>query len=122
MLLTSSGCAEAPLPQRQLRSDDCLRGLELSRLQAQIRRCNAVVAAFPDQPGPLNDRSLLHVLAGDDRAACSDVARARRLLAGLPPGNESKALGDELQLRGSSCAAPGQTALPATNAPSTPAP
>lgn len=113
--LLVGGCSEAPLPQRQLRADDCLRGLQLNRLDAQLRRCNQVVAAFPNQPGPLNDRYLLRSLAGDDDGACSDIAAAMPLAARLPSNAENDQLRSELKLRQSICLAP-------TSAPSAPAP
>ena len=67
-----AGCAEEPLPDRGLRRDDCLRELRLANLQERLTQCNAVVAAFPRDPAPLNDRYLLHSLAGNDSAACGE--------------------------------------------------
>jgi hypothetical protein len=118
------GCSEAPLPQRQLRADDCLRGLQLNRLDAQLRHCNQVVAAFPNQPGPLNDRYLLRSLAGDDDGACSDIATAMPLAARLPSNPENDELRSELKLRQSICRSPERAvASPTpTSAPSNPAP
>lgn len=120
LLTLVSGCAEAPLPQSQLRSDDCLRGLQIDQLQAQIRRCDTVVAAFPDRPGPLSDRSLLHMLAGDELAACRDVETATRLLSGQPASGALAALSNELQLRRATCPAPGASGT-LSDRPTTPA-
>lgn len=122
--LVGGGCGEAPLPQRQLRTDDCLRGLQLNRLEAQLQRCNQVVAAFPSQPGPRNDRYLLRSLAGDDVGACNDIATAIPLAAKLPTNPENDQLRSELKLRQSICQAPERAvAAPTpTSAPSAPAP
>lgn len=122
--LVGGGCAETPLPQRQLRADDCLRGLQLNQLEPQLRHCDAVVAAFPSQPGPLNDRYLLRSLGGDDAGACSDIAAATQLAARLPVNPENDQLRSELKLRQSICQAPVRApATPApTSAPSAPAP
>ena len=122
--LVGGGCSEAPLPQRQLRADDCLRGLQLNRLEAQLKRCNQVVAAFPSQPGPRNDRYLLRSLSGDDVGACSDIATAIPLAARLPTHPENDQLRSELKLRQSICQAPERAiATPTpTSAPSAPAP
>lgn len=119
LLSLVSGCAEAPLPGRQLRSDDCLRGLQVDRLQAQIRHCDTVVAAFPERPGPLSDRSLLHVLAGDEAAACRDVETATRLLALQPASSELEAIAEDLRVRRATCAQPDDRA---TRTPAAPAP
>ncbi|MFN7228307.1 MAG: hypothetical protein ACK5UG_04545 [Synechococcaceae cyanobacterium] len=86
---TAPGCSEAPLPEQRLRVDDCLQDVNPDRLQEAIRRCDRVVAAFPREPGPLNERYLLHTLAGNDPAACHDIRRAAALLkpqsAGVDP-------------------------------------
>jgi hypothetical protein len=122
LLVGLSGCAEAPLPETGPRSDDCLRDLQLKDLQDQIKRCNAVVAAFPDLPGPLNDRCLLRSLAGDDRGACSDIDAALRLAAARPGSAADRELLEELKLRQTICRAPQRAVSPPTNARSAPAP
>lgn len=106
MLLLASGCAEAPLPQRQLRSDDCLQNVQLDQLPEHIRRCNEVVAAFPDNPAPLNERYLLHSLAGNEEAACADIARAAALARSKPAGSLDPQLRTELALRQDLCREP----------------
>ncbi|MEX0588077.1 MAG: hypothetical protein WD136_02375 [Cyanobium sp.] len=102
-LLLLSGCAEEPLPQRQLRSDDCLQSVQLDQLAEQIKRCDAVVAAFPANPIPLNDRYLLHSLAGNEQAACADNARAVALARSSPAGSLDAQLLTELNLRQKLC-------------------
>lgn len=118
--LLGGGCAEAPLPGRQLRVDDCLRGLQLNQLDQQLEACDRVVAAFPLQPGPLNDRYLLRSLAGDDLGACRDIAAAVKLAPRQPASPELDQLRDELRLRQSICQAP--LRAPATPQPGPPAP
>ena len=44
-LLTA--CAEEPLPQRRINRSDCLRTIDMGHLPEALRRCDAVVAAFP---------------------------------------------------------------------------
>jgi hypothetical protein len=97
------GCAEAPLPEQGLRRDDCLRELSLENLQQRLRSCHAVVAAFPKDPAPLNDRYLLHSLAGDDRAACADLRRAVTLARAIPAAQLDDQLRIDLKVRESLC-------------------
>ena len=103
LLLLTSGCAEAPLPQRQVRSDDCLQTVQIDQLAEQIRRCDAVVAAFPTNPAPLNDRYLLHSLAGNEAAACADINRAAVLARAKPPASLDPQLRTDLNLRQQLC-------------------
>lgn len=110
--LLISACGEAPLPQRQLRSDDCLREVDPASLPALIRRCDAVVARFPRSPGPLNDRALLLSLAGRDREACAALARAHALARQAAPGSLDPQLLLDLRLRGELCRLPAGRDLP----------
>lgn len=102
-LLLLSSCGEADLPQRSLQPDDCLRDIRLDQLQPAIARCNQVVGAFPNDPGPRNERSVLLALAGDDAAACRDIAAAQRLIARATPGSLDKLLVSEVTMRQRSC-------------------
>ncbi|MCP9885440.1 hypothetical protein KBY97_09950 [Synechococcus sp. ATX 2A4] len=61
-------------------SDDCLREVTLEELPAALQRCDASVQAFPSDPRPLSERSVLHSLGGDQAAACRDIERAALLL------------------------------------------
>jgi hypothetical protein len=103
----TTACAEEPLPQRRLSSTDCLSDVRLDRLKEALRRCDAVVAAYPRDPLPLNERYLLHTLANDDRAACRDMARAGELARALPPGRLDPLLKQDLELRQADCRAVG---------------
>ncbi len=107
-LLLLSACGEAPLPQRQLRSDDCLREVQLDQLGPQIERCNQVVARFPRDPAPLNERYLLLSLAGRNREACDDIRRAIQLANAAQPDRVDAQLRLDLQLRGELCRSPGR--------------
>jgi len=102
-LLLLSGCSETELPQQQLRSDDCLRVLQLDALPAALQRCDQVVARFPRNPGPRNDRSLLLALSGDDAAACREIAAAQTLAARAPAGSLDPLVRQQLKLRNDSC-------------------
>ena len=102
---TLVACGEAPpLPRPELRSDDCLRELSLERLEAQLNRCNAVVAAFPRDPAPLNDRYLLHTLADRPQAACQDIRQA--LVLARRRSQLDAQLRQDLQLRAKLCGLP----------------
>lgn len=72
-------------------------------LKAAIARCDAVVAAFPRDPFPLNERFLLHTLNQDPKAACRDIRRAQALA--LAPGAPAidAILRQDLKLRLASC-------------------
>lgn len=102
-LLLLAGCSEAELPQQQLRSDDCLREIRLDALSMALQRCDKVVARFPRDPGPRNDRSLLLALRGDDTAACREIAAAQALAARAPAGSVDPLLRQQLKLRSDSC-------------------
>jgi hypothetical protein len=103
LALLVCACAEEPLPERKLTRDDCLRNVNLDRLGEAIQRCNTVVAAFPDDPQPLNERFLLHSLAGDNAAACRDIAKAAALAKKLPEDRIDPLLRKDLELRLQSC-------------------
>ncbi|MEX1317935.1 MAG: hypothetical protein AB1Z22_12535 [Synechococcaceae cyanobacterium] len=98
-------CREQPLPQQGgVRRDDCLREVTLDRLEEQIALCDEVVAAFPDDPDPRNDRYLLHSLAGNDTAACEDLREALRLAEQLPEDQLDAQLRSDLEVRRELCA------------------
>ena len=123
--LLLGGCVEEPLPQRPISREDCLQTVELEKLPEALERCNKVVAAFPKEPGPLNERFLLHTLAGDTAAACRDINQATALAAKLPAGKLDPILLQELEVRQKSCreGEPGAEPSPATPAsPSPPQP
>jgi hypothetical protein len=103
-VLACAGCAEAPLPRQAIRRDDCLRELKLANLSERLQACHAVVAAFPKDPAPLNDRYLLHSLTGDDRAACADLRRAIELAAAIPADALDGQLRSDLRVRAQLCA------------------
>jgi hypothetical protein len=102
VLLTAlllNGCAEEPLPQRPITREDCLREVTLE----DLARCDKVVAAFPKDPGPLNERFLLHTLAGATAAACRDIAKATALAARIPRDKLDPILREDLEVRQKSC-------------------
>ncbi|MFM7266557.1 MAG: hypothetical protein ACKOZW_13390 [Cyanobium sp.] len=97
------GCAEEPLPQRRLSHDDCLREVRMEAIAEALQRCDRVVAAFPRDPQPLNERFLLHSLRGDVDKACRDIAAAAKLAATLPADRLDPLLRNDLRLRAASC-------------------
>jgi hypothetical protein len=98
-----ASCAEEPLPQRRLSHDDCLREVRMEAIEEALRRCDKVVAAFPRDPQPLNERFLLHSLRGDVAKACRDIAAASKLAATLPANQLDPLLRQDLRLRTASC-------------------
>ena len=83
---------------------ECLRQVEMRKLGRAIERCNDVVAAHPRHPQPRNERALLHSLAGDNKAACSDSRAAAALLVRFPKSPPlDPLLTEEIQLRLKSC-------------------
>ena len=75
----------------------------MKQLRAAIARCDAVVAAFPRDPFPLNERFLLHTLNQDSRSACRDIRRAHGLAQRLPATAVDDLLRQDLRLRLASC-------------------
>ncbi len=97
------GCAEEPLPQRRISPSDCLRDLRMDQLDQSLQRCDLVVARFPRDPQPLNERFLIHTLRGDTVKACQDVAAAAKLVATRPSEPLDPLLRNDLRLRLASC-------------------
>ena len=100
------GCAEEPLPKAKPNREDCLRGLEMGKLKDAIARCDEVVAIYPKDPFPLNERFLLHTLNQDSPAACRDILRAQALAQKAKPGSVDELLRQDLKLRLASCQPP----------------
>jgi hypothetical protein len=103
LLAVLVGCAEEPLPQRRLTVDDCLRHVDVDQIKEAIQRCDEVVKSFPREPQPLNERFLLHSLAGDNAAACRDIAKATELARKVPQNKLDRQLRNDLNLRAASC-------------------
>ena len=61
------------------------------------------MAAFPANPSPLNDRYLLHSLAGNEAAACADIAKASSLARQIPANSLDPQLRNDLKLRQELC-------------------
>ena len=104
-LLTACGPAPAPAPKAQAPDPgECLNAVAIDQLQAAITRCDAVVAAHPVDPPPLNDRALLLSLAHQQGPACKDTAKAAALLAQRAPTEAvDPTMALEIQGRAASC-------------------
>jgi len=102
-----TGCAEEPLPQRRISTDDCLSEVRMEKLKEALESCNKVVAAYPNDPLPLNERYVLHTLAEDDKAACRDLAKALELATRIPAGRLDPILRHDLQIRRADCVSAG---------------
>jgi hypothetical protein len=102
-LLLVAGCAEEPLPQRRLSVDDCLTNVQLDKLKEALQRCDRVVATFPREPQPLNERFLLHTLNGEEQAACRDIRQAAQLARRIPAARLDRLLRRDLAMRVASC-------------------
>lgn len=109
MLLTGTlllqACGEADLPQRGVQVDDCLRDVNVQQIPQAIRRCDQVVAHFPRDPAPRNERALLLSLNGQDQAACQESAAALSLARQARPGTVDPLLSSELTMRHQNCLA-----------------
>jgi hypothetical protein len=101
--LLLSSCGDGALPERTLRRDDCLRDVDLAALPEAMRQCNQVVARYPQDPLPRNERSLLLALSGDDQGACRDIAVAHGLVQRAKAGSLDPLLVSEINVRRSSC-------------------
>lgn len=98
-------CSEADLPQRSVQPDDCLRNMQLDQLQQALKRCDQVVARYPQDPAPRSERALLLSLNGQDQAACREIEAAHALARQARPGSVDPLLASELRMRRQSCLA-----------------
>ena len=98
-----SSCSAPPEPgESQTRVDDCLRGVNLDRLPALLKHCDAVVEAFPEHPQPRKERALLLKLASKPQEACRDSLKAAALVKqGKHPVDAL--MRDEIDLRRRNC-------------------
>ncbi|MFM1811941.1 MAG: hypothetical protein RLZZ336_879 [Cyanobacteriota bacterium] len=103
--LLLQACSEADLPQRSVQADDCLRDVQLDQLQQALKRCDQVVARYPRDPAPRNERSLLLSLNGQDQAACREIEAAHALARQAKAGSVDPLLASELRMRRQSCLA-----------------
>ena len=121
-----TGCGPAPTPLAQVPDPgDCLNAVAIDQLEGAIARCDAVVAAHPLDPRPVNDRALLLSLAHRQGAACQDSAKAAALLARVAPGEAlDPTMAMEIRGRAASCrgllASPAAARPPFTNPPAGP--
>ena len=100
-LLVISGCQGASPPKADLNvsSISCLESLSSKQLVASLDRCNASVEAFPDQPEPWRDRSVVQTLMGHHDQACRDVEQAIARM----DDNADPMLRHELNVRQATC-------------------
>jgi len=56
-----------PLDPNRLSRDDCLKDVRVDALEKALLACDQVVAQFPQDPQPLNDRFVLHSLNEDPK-------------------------------------------------------
>ncbi|TWB93768.1 hypothetical protein FB106_10346 [Synechococcus sp. Ace-Pa] len=91
-----------PLDPNRLSRDDCLKDVRVDALEKALLACDQVVAQFPQDPQPLNDRFVLHSLNEDPKAACRDIDQAAALLdSGEVDGDPQ--LGIDVRVRQESC-------------------
>ena len=100
-VLLISGCQGATPPKADLKlsSSSCLESLSSNQLVSSLERCNASVEAFPNQPEPWRDRSLVHTLIGNHDQACRDVEQAITRIY----DNADPMLRHELNVRQATC-------------------
>lgn len=87
----------------------------MNDLKAAIARCDFVVAAFPKDPFPLNERFLLHTFNQDPKAACRDIVRAHALATAPKAPATDALLRQDLKLRLASCLPRSAPPQPSTN-------
>lgn len=101
------GCAAPPPARQEVKGparDDCLREIRLDGLRTALARCDAVVAAYPRDPQPRNERALLQALAGNRLAACRDSAAAEVLLRQAAAERRADPqLVEEIRIRAAGC-------------------
>jgi len=100
-LLVISGCQSTPPPEADVAvsTSSCLEDLVSHQLATTLERCHASVEAFPDQPEPWRDRSLVQTLIGNHEQACRDVEQA----IGLMNDSADPMLRHELNVRQATC-------------------
>ena len=100
-LLVISGCQGATLPKADLNmsSSSCLESLSSKQLIFSLEQCDASVEAFPNQPEPWRDRSLVQTLIGNHDQACRDVEQAIARM----DDNADPLLRHELNVRQATC-------------------
>ena len=101
-VLLFSGCQGATPPKAVLKvsiTSSCLESLSSKQLVSSLERCNASVEAFPNQPEPWRDRSLVHTLIGNHDQACRDVEQAITRIY----DNADPMLRHELKVRQATC-------------------
>ena len=76
-----------------------MEDLASKQLHSALQRCNGSVGAFPDQPEPWRDRSLVHTLLGQHDQACRDVEKAIALI----DNRADPMLRHELKVRQATC-------------------
>lgn len=114
LLIGSSGCGSKPPPSESDTNSrntshpvsGCLEQFKAENLDEVLRRCNASVAAHPDEPGPLSERALVLSLKGETTRACADVAKGLKLLERSGQHNQSSSnpmLRYELDVRHAAC-------------------
>ncbi len=117
MATLGTACGPAPTPQARIPDPgDCLNAVAIDQLEGAIARCDAVVAAHPRDPRPVNDRALLLSLAHRQGAACQDTAKAAALMARGGPG-ESVDPTMAMEIRGRAASCRGLLANPAAARP-----
>ncbi len=60
--------------------ESCLKSYKKNNLEHTLKICEKIIARFPNNPQPLNDRSLIYTLNNKPALACKDVNQAMLLL------------------------------------------
>jgi hypothetical protein len=79
--------------------------VRLDALDQALKRCDRVVATFPGDPQPLNERFVIHTLRGEPEKACQDIGAAAKLAARRSDKTLDRLLRNDLRLRIASCRA-----------------
>ena len=74
------GCNANLNQNATLSVQSCLESYNKNNLEDSLLICNQVIEKFPDNPIPLNDRSVIYTLNNRSILACLDIKKAQNLV------------------------------------------
>ena len=98
LLIGGSGCVtKPPASGSDINNRDtsnpvsgCLEQFNAENLDEVLLKCNSIISAHPDKPGPLSERALVLSLKGETTRACADVAKGLKLLRRTDQSNQGR--------------------------------
>ena len=85
LTLSSLGCSTSldinkKYSESELNLQSCLESYNKNNIENVLKICSNVIKKFPDNPKPLNDRSLIYILNDNNILACEDIKKALDLI------------------------------------------